>query len=150
MISYYILFFVHVFLYIKCLISPKAIHNNTGNFCHKSSEPLNVHQSNLALLVSIFCMFYYFLLSVAVCFVHEWVLRFFLGQHREVSSVVYIWCIDMVQNDPFNWKNEWCEANNLVLYSFFLTDYRPAGRDTRTQIGWVAVNKGLSLWHFIL
>ena len=29
----------------------------------------------------------------------------------------------MVQNDPFSWKNEWCEANNLVLYSFFLTDY---------------------------
>ena len=69
----------------------KAIHNNTGSFCHKCSEPLNVHQSNLALLVSILCKFYYFMLSVADCFVHESVLQFILGQHREVSFVV-LWC----------------------------------------------------------
>ena len=36
-------------------------------------------------------MFYYFLLSVADCFVDESVLQFFLGQHREVSFVV-LWC----------------------------------------------------------
>ena len=53
----------------------------------------------------------------------------------------------MVQNDPFSWKNEWSEANN-GLYSFSL-NYRPAWRDTRTQIDWVAVDKGLSLWRFI-
>ena len=50
-------------------MSPKAIHK--GSFCHKCSEPLYVRQSNLALLVAILCMFYYFLLSVADCFVHK-------------------------------------------------------------------------------
>ena len=34
-----------------------------------------------------------------------------LWQHKEVSFIVKI--------DPFSWKNEWSEANNL-LYSFFL------------------------------
>ena len=32
----------------------------------------------------------FLMLSVADCFVHESVLQFFLGQHREVSFVV--WC----------------------------------------------------------
>ena len=69
----------------------KAIHKITGSFCHKCSEPLNVHQSNLALLVCSLCIFYYFVLSVAnVLFIYESVLQFFLGQHREVSFVV--WC----------------------------------------------------------
>ena len=63
MLDFLLLFFVHVFSKVS---NAKAIHNNTGSFCHKCSEPLNVHQSNLALLVSILCMFYYFLLSVAI------------------------------------------------------------------------------------
>ena len=63
MLDFLLLFFVHVFSKVS---NAKAIHNNTGSFCHKCSEPLNVHQSNLALLVCILCMFYYFLLSVAI------------------------------------------------------------------------------------
>ena len=67
-----------------------------------------------------------------------------------VSNLIWVpqteFC-SMVQNDPFSWKNEWSEANN-GLYSFSL-NYRPAWRDTRTQIDWVAVDKGLSLWRFI-
>ena len=80
----------------------KAIDNNTRSFCHKCSEPLNVHQSNLALLVCIPCMFYYFMLSVADCFVHESVLQFLLGQHTEVSFVVWCKMIRLVEkmNDP--------------------------------------------------
>ena len=58
----------------------KAIHNNTRSFCHKCSEPLNVHQSNLALLVSIPCMFFYFLLPVADCFI------LFMSQFSSSSS----------------------------------------------------------------
>ena len=63
MLDFLLLFFVHVFSKVS---NAKAIHNNTGSFCHKCSEPLNVHQSNLALLICILCMFYYFLLSVAI------------------------------------------------------------------------------------
>ena len=66
MLDFLLLFFVHVFSKVS---NAKAIHSNAGSFCHKCSEPLNVHQSNLALLVRILCMFYYFLLSGVDCFV---------------------------------------------------------------------------------
>ena len=56
--SYY---FLYMF-FLRCPISPKAIHNNTGNFSHKCSEPLNVHQSNLAVLV-----FSAYFIILAVC-----------------------------------------------------------------------------------
>ena len=51
MLDFLLLFFVHVFSKVS---NAKAIHNNTGSFCHKCSEPLNVHQSKLALLVYVF------------------------------------------------------------------------------------------------
>ena len=68
--KFQLFFFNYYFLlmfFLRCPMSPKAIHNNTGSFCHKCSEPLNVRQWNLALWVAILCMFYY-LLSVADCF----------------------------------------------------------------------------------
>ena len=89
----------------------KAIHNNTGSFCHKCSEPLNVHQSNLALLVSTLCMFYYFMLSVADCFVHESVLQFILGQHREVSFVVWCKMIRLVER-----MNDLKQITDCILF----------------------------------
>ena len=93
----------------------KAIHNNTKSFCHKCSEPLNVHQSNLALLVSILCMFYYFLLSVADCFVHESVLQFFLGQHREVSFVVWCKMICLVER-----MNDLKQITDCILFPLII------------------------------
>ena len=89
----------------------KAIHNNTRSFSHKCSEPLNVHQSNLALLVSILCKFYYFMLSVADCFVHESVLQFILGQHREVSFVVWCKMIRLVER-----MNDLKQITDCILF----------------------------------
>ena len=93
----------------------KAIHNNTRSFCHKCSEPLNVHQSNLALLVCILCMFYYFLLSVADYFVHESVLQFFLGQHREVSFVVWCKMIRLVER-----MNDLKQITDCILFRLII------------------------------
>ena len=89
----------------------KAIHNNTGSFCHKCSEPLNVHQSNFALLVCILSKFYYFMLSVADCFVHESVLQFILGQHRKVSFVVWCKMIRLVER-----MNDLKQITDCILF----------------------------------
>ena len=113
MLDFLLLFFVHVFSKVS---NAKAIHSNAGSFCHKCSEPLNVHQSNLALLVCILHVLLFLMLSVADCFVHESVLQFFLGQHREVSFVVWCKMIRLVER-----------VNDLkqITYSFSL-NYRPA------------------------
>ena len=87
------------------------------------------------------------LLFHAVCcrLFFSWVSSSVLPQTAQRSEFC---SIDMVQNHSSSWKNEWPEANNVVVYSFFL-NHRSAWRDTRTQIDWVAVDKGLSSWRFI-
>ena len=53
----------------------------------------------------------FLLLSVADCFVHESVLQFFLGQHREVSFVVWCKMILLVER-----VNELKQITDCILF----------------------------------